>query len=736
MADRYAVANGNWSDTATWDGGTLPGASDDVYADGYTVTIDQDVTVLSIRTSQRSGGTNGGSFSVSATGLTITADLHRGTNVSCLVFSGIGILNIVGSTQTAGTGSDRYFLQVTGGGAVDWVGNITGSGANRRHGVNLGSGTLTVTGTVTGGEWTNAAGVYLSGGTLTIIGDVVAATGPAVECSGSGNVVVVEGELHPSADAPAVNMHGGSTSAGDLILSGNVNDDASGTSPTFFGRLLIDSSAELTHTYRTDNSGTPGVARSLYTGGVNLGQPVEADVRDGTTFGASSEYTGSLAVPDPSYVSQGVPTDNTVGTMVSGGSDWTDTEKEQIRYRLGIDGTESAPATNTDQNLTVTVGTNNDKTGYALTSGERDSIAAAVAADIINDGDGTAVLQAIADQIAADWVAGDASPLAIVSAIKADATLAAMISRIDENVSAAKTLTVAERSAIVSAITGNASIAAMISRVDENVSAAKTLTAAERIAVGTAVASDILNDADGTAVLQAIADQIAADWIAGDASPLAIVSAIKADATLATMISRIDATVSSRQASGNVTVGDIVTAALAKFASTDTGEASAASGSVAALSQGAGGGGGGDASEANQLSILAALSGKVIKVTSRTVNGNELVSYIGDDDVDDNAQSVVIDDVGEVIKTKLQAATSVSFGAGLDSANEVVGTIDTGNITHASNRTTIPVEITSANKPTKANPNYEWHIKSVDGDGNEFVEVIGTLDLRPERRSL
>lgn len=50
MAERYAVASGNWSNTATWDGGTLPGVSDDVHAGSYAVTIDQDVTVLTLRT--------------------------------------------------------------------------------------------------------------------------------------------------------------------------------------------------------------------------------------------------------------------------------------------------------------------------------------------------------------------------------------------------------------------------------------------------------------------------------------------------------------------------------------------------------------------------------------------------------------------------------------------------------------------------------------------------------------
>ncbi|GAB5444213.1 MAG: hypothetical protein Fues2KO_45620 [Fuerstiella sp.] len=150
----------------------------------------------------------------------------------------------------------------------------------------------------------------------------------------------------------------------------------------------------------------------------------------------------------------------------------------------------------------------------------------------------------------------------------------------------------------------------------------------------------------------------------------------------------------------------------------------------------AGGGGGGDATEAKQDSILAALSGKVVKVTSRVINGTDIVSYIGDDDVGDDAAEVVIDDVGGVIRDKLQAASAVHFAGGLDSANEITGTINADNITHAGGRTTIPVEIPSTGKPTKANPSYEYHIKSVSDSAKEFVRIEGTIDLRPERCAL
>lgn len=85
-------------------------------------------------------------------------------------------------------------------------------------------------------------------------------------------------------------------------------------------------------------------------------------------------------------------------SLISGGGgspDWTATEKENIRYRLGVDGTATAPATNTpnigDVGITQagadkvwstnsrtitggTITTNNDKTGYALSTAGVDAI--------------------------------------------------------------------------------------------------------------------------------------------------------------------------------------------------------------------------------------------------------------------------------------------------------------------------------------------------------------------------
>jgi hypothetical protein len=56
MATRWAVASGNWSSNATWNGtSSIPSNGDTVYANGFNVTINQNVSI---------GGAN--NFSVNA----------------------------------------------------------------------------------------------------------------------------------------------------------------------------------------------------------------------------------------------------------------------------------------------------------------------------------------------------------------------------------------------------------------------------------------------------------------------------------------------------------------------------------------------------------------------------------------------------------------------------------------------------------------------------------------------
>ena len=54
MAVKVAAASGNWSNSATWVGGVVPAAGDDVYSNNNIVTINVDVTVNSINNSSYS----------------------------------------------------------------------------------------------------------------------------------------------------------------------------------------------------------------------------------------------------------------------------------------------------------------------------------------------------------------------------------------------------------------------------------------------------------------------------------------------------------------------------------------------------------------------------------------------------------------------------------------------------------------------------------------------------------
>lgn len=51
MANKFAIATGNWDNTAIWNDGVVPTIGDDVWANSFTVTLNQDVNVESLRSS-------------------------------------------------------------------------------------------------------------------------------------------------------------------------------------------------------------------------------------------------------------------------------------------------------------------------------------------------------------------------------------------------------------------------------------------------------------------------------------------------------------------------------------------------------------------------------------------------------------------------------------------------------------------------------------------------------------
>ena len=224
MADKWPLANGNWSNAANWNGGTKPVAGDDVFADGKTVTVDEDVNLGSgnIYTTQRSGGTIGGTFSLT-NNRTITATLISGSSSSYALTGGTGctvncttltngwtspVNGTVNGNVIGGTSSSRYGINSPAG-TTTINGNVSGSNAGSENvGMTLNSGTVTINGNVVGGNGANTNGIYQNYGilhatnasvTLIINGNVTSngvggirlaanASGITVACTVNGNV--------------------------------------------------------------------------------------------------------------------------------------------------------------------------------------------------------------------------------------------------------------------------------------------------------------------------------------------------------------------------------------------------------------------------------------------------------------------------------------------------------------------------------------------------------------------
>ena len=374
MPNRWAVANGNWSSAATWSGSLIPTASDDVFANNFTVNVDTSFQVLSIRNTASAsavaaGGTfnfNSGSISGSITStvslasnnsitvtattgtvtisapnasfvaggggifqiinhsgncnLTINANNFSGASTSganCILKSSTGTLTITGS-MSGGSIANSYALSSTTG-DTSVLGNIVGSTGNA---ILQSAGTLTVIGSITGAA---ASGISFSGTSLNINGNLIATTSAAAVSCTSATTINISGSITPSSVSPGLPLSGAST----LTYSGSIASSAG--SPA-----IISSNASATNIFTgpfintndtmavqcVDMNLTANASTTWNFGNITLFSPERlafypsaSDIRQGTTY-ADGTVSGSLAMPPPSAVVAGTPTDNTTGSAV------------------------------------------------------------------------------------------------------------------------------------------------------------------------------------------------------------------------------------------------------------------------------------------------------------------------------------------------------------------------------------------------------------------------------------
>jgi len=331
MANRYAVATGNWSNPAIWDGGTLPDPADVVRPNAFNVTIDISITALELRNNAAPPAVAGGKFFI-GNGVTVTANLiNQQLNTfefnlnapntcnivgdlicgvinagNCFLVSGSGTVNITGNLVP---NTNSSALNITGVGAnVNVTGNIFGGALSGATGCNVSSvSTLTVNGNVSGGSQPVAAGINTSTACTIIVNGIVTGGGTqfGINATGASNTTVNGTVISSNGFAGVL-----SNSASGLVVLNGSAENVGGRMAIWSPVVFIAPSVNQWKFTQTDLT----TDRTLYSAETLPGSPLEADVREGTIYGPASELEGTLIVPDPSNVRNGVPTDNTTGT--------------------------------------------------------------------------------------------------------------------------------------------------------------------------------------------------------------------------------------------------------------------------------------------------------------------------------------------------------------------------------------------------------------------------------------
>lgn len=427
MANRYAITNGNWSNSAIWDNyATLgfPTSSDIVRPNGYSVVIDQNITILQLTNNASSPAVAGGVFLL-ANGITITSSSaatpvlysQYTTGISTTTGSLVAIsesnsATIIGNVTNTGVNNYHYTIYKTGtsnltitgsltsaggsafqiplvdasagntyilgnlqGGAASnvnpavrilnscslyVVGNVVGSGLSNGGGINIeggSSGIVDVRGNVSAGANTGP-GIYSTvQRTINIVGNVTSAGGNGVSLSGANSLLTITGSVIATANASNINNSAGANTS--IYISGSVIGGPTHTSGVVYKTTTgtmqiigpitsglsgpgIDTNANVTNLFLTGpfynrnnrnavlspmfqllsgstttwifDTETALEQRTLYTQNYPGNFPSASNVRQGTVFGDTNQFTGTAVIPPTGSVLKGVPVDNVTGS--------------------------------------------------------------------------------------------------------------------------------------------------------------------------------------------------------------------------------------------------------------------------------------------------------------------------------------------------------------------------------------------------------------------------------------
>jgi hypothetical protein len=204
--------------------------------------------------------------------------------------------------------TNTYGITVSSPGTINILGSVTGGTSTTAHGINSTStGVINITGSITGGTLTGVGVNLTSTGTLLVSGSVQAGIGASGIASSAASIIQIIGPVSSSITIAGVQSSG--TTAINAFTGPfyNVNN----RNAVFAPNIQLISGSTPTWTFNTE---TYGEQRTLYTADSPGNFPSTSNVRQGTVFGNTGQFTGVVAIPSASNVLRGVPVGNTTGS--------------------------------------------------------------------------------------------------------------------------------------------------------------------------------------------------------------------------------------------------------------------------------------------------------------------------------------------------------------------------------------------------------------------------------------
>jgi hypothetical protein len=357
MAVIKAAASGNWSASGTWTGGVVPTLNDTVYANGFTVALDQsiDLTGSAVDTS--------GSFipgqiymivSLGTTNFALTANcIAPGTNAG----TAVAITSAVG----------QIFQAVNAGTAT--------TGTARRMGalLNYVNTPLTI---ATGGGFTLAAsynitGAYIQAGSANCLTVSAAASSTLAGCHATGSAFTLSTRAIAFSSSGTLTLDGiialGGRVAGTTVANGAhaiESTSAAGTVAFTNASTLTGGSSGFAFGIQNASTGTVTITSSTVTGGSSGTSPLGLNNNSaGTVTITSSTVTGGSATFAHGLNNNSTGTVTITSSTVTGGS---------AGASSGLNNVSTGTVTITSSTLTAgtSVGLNNTSTGTIVLTGD------------------------------------------------------------------------------------------------------------------------------------------------------------------------------------------------------------------------------------------------------------------------------------------------------------------------------------------------------------------------------